>query len=117
VIRQGEIYWLDDDEPVGSEPGYRRPWVILQNNVLNGSGIRTVVAAPCSTNLRRRNTAGTVMLRRGEGGLPSDSLVVAAGISATARIEFREVDYLGSVSTARVLEVLRAVRQVMDPRD
>ncbi len=117
MIRQGDIYWLDDDEPVGSEPGYRRPWVILQNNMLNGSGIRTVVAVPCSTNLRRRNTAGTVLLRSGDGGLPSESLVVAAGISATSRIDFREVDYLGSVSPARVLEIVRAVRQVIDPRD
>ncbi len=117
MIRQGDIYWLDDDEPVGSEPGYRRPWLVLQNNVLNGSGIRTVVAVPCSTNLRRRNTAGTVLLGRGEDGLPSDSLVVAAGISAMPRLEFRETDYVGRVSTNRVVEIVRAVRQVIDPRD
>jgi len=30
VIRQGEIYWVDFGEPIGSMPGFERTCVIVQ---------------------------------------------------------------------------------------
>ena len=39
VINQGDIFWINLDEPYGSEPGYRRPHVVIQNNVFNRSRI------------------------------------------------------------------------------
>lgn len=39
TIQQGEIYWLDMGVPFGSEPGYLRPYVIVQNNRFNSSEI------------------------------------------------------------------------------
>jgi mRNA interferase MazF len=51
-VRQGEIYWVDFGVPDGSEPGYERPCVIVQNNVFNRSRIRTVVICAVTTNLR-----------------------------------------------------------------
>ncbi len=40
VIYQGDIYWIDLGQPIGSEPGYLRPYVVIQNDVLNSSQIR-----------------------------------------------------------------------------
>ena len=38
-IKQGDIYWIEQEEPQGSEPGYRRPFVVVQNNLFNHSRI------------------------------------------------------------------------------
>ena len=39
TIRQGDVYWINLDEPRGSEPGYRHPHVVVQNNLFNASKI------------------------------------------------------------------------------
>ena len=36
---RGEIWWLDFGIPYGSEPGYRRPAVVVQENTFNKSDI------------------------------------------------------------------------------
>ncbi len=39
----GEIWWIDFGMPFGSEPGYRRPVLVLQNDLLNKSRLNTTV--------------------------------------------------------------------------
>ena len=55
VINQGDIFWIELDEPSGSEPGYVHPHVIIQNNLFNRSRINTVVVCVLTSNLRRAN--------------------------------------------------------------
>lgn len=38
-IRQGDLFWIDLNEPRGSEPGFTRPFVVIQNNLFNRSRI------------------------------------------------------------------------------
>ena len=64
VIRQGEIYWVELEEPTGSEPGYSHPHVIVQNNVFNSSRMRTVILCPLTSNLRRGQDPGNVASTR-----------------------------------------------------
>ena len=40
VIKQGEIYWVDLGNPRGSEPGFRHPHIVIQNNLFNSSRIK-----------------------------------------------------------------------------
>ena len=42
-MRQGEVYWVLGEEPYGSKPGYRRPWLVVQNNLTNATLLNTVV--------------------------------------------------------------------------
>lgn len=37
---QGEVWWAELPEPVGSGPGLRRPVVVVQGNSLTGAGSR-----------------------------------------------------------------------------
>nr|WP_250123790.1 type II toxin-antitoxin system PemK/MazF family toxin [Chroococcidiopsis sp. CCMEE 29] len=60
VIRQGDVYWIDLAEPIGSEPAYVRPYVVIQNDVLNNSRIRTVIVCALTSNLRRAAAIGEV---------------------------------------------------------
>ncbi|MFV1965056.1 MAG: type II toxin-antitoxin system PemK/MazF family toxin, partial [Pirellulaceae bacterium] len=51
VIGQGEVWWADISEPIGSAPGFRRPVVVVQSDAMNRSHIGTVVCVPMTSNL------------------------------------------------------------------
>jgi mRNA interferase MazF len=74
VISQGEIWWADLPEPAGSEPGFRRPVVVVQGDAFNRSRIDTVVCVPLTSNLRLAEAPGNVLLAAKATGLPRDSV-------------------------------------------
>ena len=69
---RGEIWWVDFGVPLGSEVGFRRPVIILQNNVLNESALRTVVVLPLTTNLLYADIPNNVLLETTVTGLSKD---------------------------------------------
>lgn len=74
-MQRGEIWWADLPAPVASEPGYRRPILIVQSNEFNRSRIRTVIAAILTTNLRLAEAPGNILVTTQETGLLQDSVV------------------------------------------
>ena len=82
-MRRGEIWWASLDIPSGSEPGYRRPVVIVSNNVFNQSGLRTVLTIPVTSNADRATAPGNVRLPRRSTGLVKDSVALAIQVGTT----------------------------------
>lgn len=74
VIERGEVWWADLGEPDGSEPGYRRPIVIVQGDAFNRSRLRTVIAVVLMSNLRLLEAPGNVLIPAKASGLPKDSV-------------------------------------------
>jgi mRNA interferase MazF len=74
VISQGDVWWTDPGEPVGSEPGFRRPVVVIQGDDFNRSTLRTVVAVSLTSNLRWAGAPGNVRLTSRATGLSRDSV-------------------------------------------
>jgi len=74
VIVQGEVWWADLGEPVGSAPGFRRPVVIVQSDSFNRSRIATVVCVPLTRNLRWQDAPGNVLLDASATGLQDESV-------------------------------------------
>jgi mRNA interferase MazF len=74
VIERGEVWWADLGEPDGSEPGYRRPVVIVQSEAFNRSRLRTVIAVVLMTNVRLVEAPGNVLVPAKASGLPKDSV-------------------------------------------
>ena len=74
MIRRGQIWWADLEDPAASEPGYRRPVLIVQSDDFNRSRIQTVIAAVLTSNLRLSEAPGNVHLSARETGLPKDSV-------------------------------------------
>ena len=74
VIEQSEVWWADLEEPAGSEPGYRRPVVVVQCDAINRSRIGTVICVPLTSNLRWAEAPGNVLLPKAETGLARDSV-------------------------------------------
>lgn len=74
MIQRGEIWWATLPAPVGSEPGYRRPVLIIQSDDFNRSRIATVIAVVITSNTRLAQAPGNVWLPRKVTGLSKDSV-------------------------------------------
>ena len=74
VISQGETWWADLGDPIGSEPGFRKPVLIVQGDALNQSRIATVICVPLTSNLKWADAPGNVVLKSKTTGLPKDSV-------------------------------------------
>jgi len=78
---RGEIWWVDFGLPFGSEPGFKRPAVIMQDDAFNRSRISTVIIIPITTNLRLAEAPGNVLVEKGKVKLSKDSVVVVSQIA------------------------------------
>lgn len=103
VIQRGEIWWADLGEPRGSEPGFRRPVLIVQADAFNRSRIATTIAVTLTSNVALAGAPGNVLVSRRASGLPRDSV---ANVSQVVTVD-RDVltERAGTVSP----EVMAAV--------
>jgi mRNA interferase MazF len=115
VINQGDVYWVDLGEPSGSGPGYRHPHVVVQNNLFNHSRIQTVVVCALTSNLKRANAPGNVLLAKGEANLPKPSVVNVSQIFTIDKSQLDE--YIGTLSPKRVREILDGIKLVLETRE
>lgn len=74
-MQRGEVWWASLPPPRGSEPGFRRPVLIVQSDAFNRSKIATVVAAAITSNAALLSAPGNVALSRKASGLPKQSVV------------------------------------------
>lgn len=75
AIQRGEVWWADLPEPRRSEPGYRRPVLVVQADVFNRSRIQTAIVATITSNLALADAPGNVLLPARSAGLLRDSVV------------------------------------------
>jgi len=73
-MERGEIWWASLREPIGSEPGSRRPVVIVSDNGFNRSQIRTIIVIVVTSNVALAQAPGNVYLAKHQTGLPLDSV-------------------------------------------
>ena len=86
----GEIWWIDFGEPFGSEAGYKRPALVVQNDILNSTKMNTVIVAPITSNLALSNMAGNVFLSSKDSNLKKDSVILVSQLVAADRQRFHE---------------------------
>ncbi len=91
VIRRGQVWWADLDEPRGSEPGYRRPVLVVQRNEVNASGINTVVVCALTGNRELARAPGNVLLPKRATGLPRDSVANASQIATVDKADLAKL--------------------------
>lgn len=109
-MKRGEIWWADLPAPAGSEPGYRRPVLIIQADSFNRSRIQTVIVAILTSNLQLANAPGNVLLPAQVSGLPKDSVVNASQVLTVDRsVLIERVTMLDSESLWLVEDGLRLV--------
>jgi mRNA interferase MazF len=69
-----EIWWADLEEPRGSEPGYRRPVLVVQADAFNRSELKTVAAVVLTSNTRLLDAPGNVLRPAKSTSLEKDSV-------------------------------------------
>ena len=77
---RGELWWVDYGIPYGSEPGYRRPVIVMQNDFFNNSKINTTIVIPLSTNLLLADVPGNIFIDKNESNLGKDSVILLSQI-------------------------------------
>ena len=87
---RGEIWWAEFGIPYGSEAGYTRPVLIVQDDCFNKSNIKTIVVLALTTNLRLADAPGNVFVRKKETKLADDSVIIAAQLYAIDRGRLKE---------------------------
>ena len=115
VINQGDIYWVELDEPAGSEPGYTHPYVVIQNNIFNHSRLNTVLVCALTSNLKRANAPGNVLLDEGEANLSKRSVVVVSQVLTVDKVQLGE--FIGALSNSRIRQILEGLHLLTDPRE
>ena len=115
MIRQGEVWFVAFGDPRGSEPAGRRPALVVQHDRFNRTALNTVVVVALTSNVRLAQLPGNVRLRKGEANLPKASVVNVTQIHAIDRRYL--VELLGSVSKARLRQVWKGLRLVIEVDD
>ena len=111
VIGRGELWWAELPEPVASEPGYRRPVLVVQSDAFNRSRIATVVAVVLTSNLKLAQAPGNVLLPRKSTALAKDSV---ANVSQVITIDKSFLtEQIGRLPAYLLTEVEDGLRLVM----
>ena len=112
MIHRGELWWAELDTPFGSEPGFRRPVIVMQSDAFNRSRIQTVVVVPLTSNLRLLDAPGNVLIPAATTLLDKDSVANVSQITTLDRR--RLVQRIGRIAADRLRDIEAGVRLVLD---
>ncbi len=79
-MRRGEVWWADLGQPRGSAPALRRPVLVVQDDLLTASALATVMVVPLTSNVRRGEAIGNVLLTPQQTGLPRTSIALVCQV-------------------------------------
>lgn len=104
--KTGDIFLADLDPVRGSEQGRERPVIIFQNPDLNRF-TSTYLCVPLTTNLSRKNLPGTCFIKKGDGGLPQDSVALCFQLRAIDKGRF--IKRYGTLGSATLNSLANAI--------
>ena len=111
TVTQGDVWWAQLGAPRGSEPGFRRPVVVVQGDALNRSRTGTVVCVPLTSNLRWAGAPGNVALVERATGLPKPSI---ANVSQVVALDRRVLaERAGHLPVGKLRQVLAGIDIVL----
>lgn len=113
VIHQGDVVWVSLPDARGSEPGGRRPVVVLQHDRFNRTRIATAIVVAITSKLKYAELPGNIRLRKGEAGLPRASVVNVTQLATVDRALLGP--RLGTLTSAKLAEIWSGVRLVCEP--
>ena len=91
VVERGSIWWADLGQQRGSQPGFRRPILVVQADAFNRSSIQTVIAVILSSNMRLLDAPGNVLVTARRAGLPKDSVANVSQVITVDRSDLTEL--------------------------
>ena len=89
--------------------------MVVQNNVFNKSKIKTVVVCLITSNLRRAESPGNVLLKKGEGNLKKDSVVNVSQILTVNKKDL--IKKIGTLNKGKINRIVEGIKILIEPRD
>jgi mRNA interferase MazF len=108
---RGEIWWATLPSPTASEPGYRRPLLIIQSDDFNRSRINTVIAVVITSNLRLAEAPGNVLLSKKDTNLSKKSVANVSQLITVDKSFLNEK--VRNLSSHKLREIEAGVRFVL----
>ena len=110
-MHRGEVWWVDFGLPFGSEPGYRRPAVIVQADAFNKSRLGTVLLVPLTRTLEWAKAPGNLLLRSKQTGLKHPSVANVSQVTLSDR--GRLLERVGALPSLALRQLDEGLRQVL----
>jgi mRNA interferase MazF len=108
AVHQGDIYMLLADDAADSDIAH--PHVVIQDDVLNGSRLETVVVCALTSNMNKVSVPGNVLLDAGEADLTRQSVVEVTKVSTVTKSQLGA--YIGRLSAKRIEQIRAGMRLV-----
>ena len=111
-MQRRDVWWADLEAPRGSEPGFRRPVVIVQAESFNRSRLRTVLAVVMTANPRLLEGPGNVLVPAADAGLPRYSVANVTQVVTLNRGDL--IEHVGRLPPRLMARVDAGLRLVLD---
>jgi mRNA interferase MazF len=108
---RGEIWWANLPDSAGSEPGYRRPVLVVQDDTFTQSRINTIIVVIITSNAQLAEAPGNVLLPREVSGLSRNSVANVSQIFTIDKMFLTE--RIGSLPDYLQEEVDEGLRMVL----
>jgi len=110
---KGEVWWANlPDDPYGSEPGKRRPVLIIQNDLFNRSDIKTTICAVITSNMKLSQMPGNITLEKSASGLDRTSVINFSQIATIDRT--RLIEQISMLPKKYIEEINESIRFIFD---
>ena len=109
--KQGDIFWVRFGKAKNSGPAGKRPAIVIQNDLLNKSDIRTTVVTLLTSNTRLSKIPWNVTLKKGSGNLPKTSVVVVSQMATVDK--GRLLSKIGTVGKDSLEQIIDGCRKVI----
>jgi mRNA interferase MazF len=110
---KGEIWWVNlPSDPYGSEPGKRRPVLIIQNDVINRSNIRTIICAVITSNMNQAQVPGNILLEKSIAGLDKTSVVNFSQIFTVDKTRF--IEQVSMLPKNYIIKINESIRYIFN---
>lgn len=100
AIHQGDIYWIRFDQSSETVSDIPHPYVVIQDDVLNHSRLKTVVVCALTSKLKRAALPGNILIEAGEAELPKASVIEVSKVSSVEKTLLGA--YIGTLSEQRI---------------
>jgi len=110
---KGEVWWANlPDDPYGSEPGKRRPVLILQNDLFNRSDIKTTICAVITSNMKLSQMPGNIILEKGVSGLDKTSVINFSQIATIDKT--RLIEQISMLPKNYITKINESIRYIFN---
>jgi len=103
-LKQYEVWLADLNPRFGTEPGKKRPVVIVQTDALNSAGHPSTLVCPVSTNVIKGATILRIHLSNKEGGTSKPSDILADQVRAIDNKRFTKRIGVLSAASRKALQ-------------